>query len=246
MRLSVDIKSVSLGKKEILSNISFAPSENSFTTVIGRNGSGKSTLVSAISGLLHFEGRVSVCGFDVSKTDRRTLSKYISLLPQKIQSPHIRVEDLVAYGRSPYKKSFFGRCDDDGTIIEDALIKANVSSLRDCYLDRISGGELRRAYFAMMLAQNTDVAVFDEATAFMDADFERQFVAMQKELAKNKTVISVMHNLTLAVAYADAILVLDGGKQIFFGTPNELLATDIPENIFHVKRHVADGNVFFG
>ena len=127
----------------------------------------------------------------------------------------------------------------------DALIKANVSSLRDCYLDRISGGELRRAYFAMMLAQNTDVALFDEATAFMDADFERQFVAMQKELAKNKTVISVMHNLTLAVAYADAILVLDGGKQIFFGTPNELLATDIPENIFHVKRHTVDGKVFF-
>ncbi len=95
-----------------------------------------------------------------------------------------------------------------------------------------------------MLAQNTDVAVLDEATAFMDADFERRFVVMQKTLAKKKTLVSVMHNLVLAV-YADNILIPDGGRQAFFETPEELQATDILENTFYVKRHTADGSVFF-
>ena len=81
--------------------------------------------------------------------------------------------------------------------------------------------------------------------AFMDADFERRFVIMQKELSKTKTVISVMHNLSLAVAYADNILLLDEGRQIFYGAPRELLAGDIIERAFSVKRYVTDGAVFF-
>ena len=96
-----------------------------------------------------------------------------------------------------------------------------------------------------MLAQNTDIALLDEATAFMDADFERKFVTMQKELSKSKTVISVMHNLTLAVAFADNVLLLDGGSQKFYGTPDELLESDLIESTFFVKRYISDGIIFF-
>ena len=245
MLLNIDIKRVALSKKEILRDISFSPRENSFTAVIGKNGSGKSTLVSAIAGLIPYEGSISLDGTEIGKIKRRDLSRLVSFIPQNTPRPHIKVRDLASYGRAPYRMSGHSRGADDEATVNEALARAELSEISECFLDRISGGEERRAYFAMMLAQNTDIALLDEATAFMDADFERRFVIMQKELSKGKTVISVMHNLSLAAAYADNILLLDAGRAIFYGTPSELLRGELIEETFSVKRYTAEGAVFF-
>ena len=178
----------------------------------------------------------------VSRGDMARLS---SLLPQELRRPHIKVCDLVAYGRTPHLGFGAPLCDADLSIIDRAVSSASLSDIRECYLDRISGGELRRAYFGMILAQNTDLVLLDEATAFMDAEFERRFFEMQKELSREKTVISVVHNLSSALNFADNILLVDGGAQMFFGTPSQLLNTDLVERIFSVKRFEADGSVFF-
>ena len=245
MLINVDLKSVTLGKKEILSDISFIPHENSFTAILGKNGSGKSTLISTIAGLISYEGSISLSGRELSDIKKRELSRLISFIPQNTPRPHIRVKELVSYGRAPYKSLKEKDSCDSLDPVAKALEDAELRDISESFLDSVSGGEQRRAYFAMMLAQNTDIALLDEATAFMDADFERRFVIMQKELSKTKTVISVMHNLSLAVAYADNILLLDEGRQIFYGAPRELLAGDIIERAFSVKRYVTDGAVFF-
>jgi iron complex transport system ATP-binding protein len=244
-RLDVNIKSVALGKKEILRDISFAPENNSFVAVIGKNGSGKSTLLSAIAGLIPYDGSITADGVEVMSADRRSLAKAMAFIPQDIRSPHIRVSELVSYGRNPYRKFGEKFCENDRQMISEAIRLAELSDISDRYLDRISGGELRRAYFGMMLAQGTGITVLDEATAFMDADFEHRFVMMQKELSKTKTVVSVMHNLSLAVAYADTVLLLDGGRCLFYGSPDELLSEDIIERTFSVKRYSLDGINFF-
>lgn len=245
MAIDIDIKSVFYGRREILRNISFAPTSPSLTAVIGRNGSGKSTLISAISGLARYEGRVTVEGDEVNSTDRKTLATRISLVPQELRRPHITVAELVSYGRRPYLKLGEGLRDIDRKIIAKATSDADLYDIGDKHLDTISGGELRRAYFGMMLAQDTSVVLLDEATAFMDADFERRFIEMQRELAMSKTVITVMHNLSLALSNADNILLLDNGEQIFFGSPAELLSTDLVEKTFSVKRYSSDGKIFF-
>ena len=245
MRLNIDIERVMLGKKEILRNISLAPDPNSFTAVIGKNGSGKSTLLSAIAGLVAYEGSVMLDEAEVSSVSRRTLAGLVSYLPQTTLRPHITVRELVSYGRVPYHRLGQRRLPEDELAIDEAILSAELQDISGCYLDRISGGELRRAYFGMMLAQDTGTVLLDEATAFMDSGFERRFVLMQKELSKAKTVVSVMHNLNLAVAYADNILLLDSGEALFYGTPSELLASDLIEKTFSVKRYTADGAVFF-
>lgn len=245
MRLDINIDRVILGKKEILKGISFAPDPNSFTAVIGKNGSGKSTLLSAIAGLISYEGGVLLDGAEASSVTRRTLAGLVSYLPQITMRPHITVRELVSYGRAPYHRLGQRRLPEDELAIDEAILSAELQDISDRYLDRISGGELRRAYFGMMLAQDTGIVLLDEATAFMDSGFERRFVLMQKELSRAKTVVSVMHNLNLAVAYADNILLLDSGKALFYGTPAELLASDLIEKTFSVKRYTADGAVFF-
>ena len=245
MSLKVDIRRLKLGKRELLHDVSFSPSEASLTAVIGKNGSGKTTLLRAVAGLISYEGSVLLDGIEVSGTDRITLSRRLSILPQELLRPHISVERLVSYGRNPYRKVFDGFTEADIDAINGAVQLAELGGLRNSYLDRISGGELRRAYFAMMLAQDTGTLLLDEATAFMDADFERRFVKMQKELSKSKTVITVMHNLNLAVAYADKILLLDSGRSVFYGTPSELLEGDLIERTFSVERYTAGDAVFF-
>ena len=245
MNIEIDIKSVSYGKKQILKNISFSPSECSLTAVIGKNGSGKSTLISAIAGLISYEGSILLGDNEVKATVGRELAKMLSAMPQELRRPHISVSRLVSYGRSPYLKLGEKLSESDLNIISTSLAAADLLEIQDRYLDCISGGELRRAYFAMMLAQSTGIVLLDEATAFMDADFERRFATMQRELACSKTVVSVMHNLGMAVEYADAILLLDRGEQLFYGSPSELLKTGIIERTFSVERYSADGRIFF-
>ena len=97
----------------------------------------------------------------------------------------------------------------------------------------------------MLLAQDTDIVLLDEPTAFMDADYERSFFELSKNLSKTKTVIAVMHNINLALQYADYIILLDGGRSLFFGKTEVLLATDLIERIFSVKRFSIHGITHF-
>jgi len=245
MELSVNIRRVLYKERVALRDISFAPKEKSLVAVIGRNGAGKSTLLSAISALVPFDGEITLGGKDIRTYKRKELAKIISATPQIPRAPHIPVRELVAYGRSPYLGLTSRLSDEDFDIIENAINEADISHIADSYSDKISGGELRRVWFAMLLAQNTDIALFDEATAFMDADYENKFFRMAKALSERKTVIAVTHNLDAAVRYADYILLLDGGEQLFYGKTSELLSGELIERTFGVERFMSDGRIFF-
>ena len=245
MLINVDLKSVTLGKKEILSDISFIPHENSFTAILGKNGSGKSTLISTIAGLISYEGSISLLGRELSDIKKRELSRLVSFIPQNTPRPHIRVKELVSYGRAPYKSLKEKDACDSLDPVAKALEDAELREISESFLDSVSGGEQRRAYFAMMLAQNTDIALLDEATAFMDADYENKFLAMAKSLASEKIVIAVTHNLDAAVRFADHVLLLDNGEQAFFGSTEELLSNNLIESAFSLKRYVSGGRIFF-
>ena len=246
MSIDIDIKSVGYGAHRVLSDIRANMPDAAFTAIVGRNGSGKSTLVGALLSLVSYDGDIRYGDRQLSKMSACERARTVSGILQRQSAPHITVEELAALGRSPYKRGGFDSSH-DGEIVDEAIARTSLGSLRSSYLDEISGGELKRAYFAMLLAQNTQNVILDEATASMDADFENEFLKLASSLAHEggRCVAAVMHNLDHAVKYADYILLLDGGRAKFFGTRDELLKTDVVEKTFNVKRCEFGGRVFF-
>ena len=251
MKLQVSLSRVGYQKKTILKDVSFSADSGTFTAVIGRNGSGKSTLLSCLAGTLPYEGTLLLGETELSSLSGRVHAQKIARMAQSLQTPHITVRELVAFGRNPYLAPGQKPGEKDHAIVTQALFDADLCDLADCYLDRISGGEVRRAYLGMILAQDTPVILLDEATAFLDAEYEAHFLSLLSRLHKElqKTILFVMHNLEHAVAYADNIVYLADGTCAFFGTTREFLATTLPEDGFSLRRfYAADGEetrVFF-
>ncbi len=247
MSLQINILRACYRKKIALEHIRFELPDGTLTAVIGRNGSGKSTLVSCVASLLPFEGCVTADGVPLSSLSCRERARILSALVQEPNRPHMTVEELVSCGRNPYRSVFQSMKEEDCAAVEDALCAADLMDLRERDADKLSGGELRRAYFGAILAQNTQNVLLDEATAFMDADYEHRFLGMARSLAhdRSRAVLCVMHDLSAAVTYADRILLLDAGKQLFYGGAQELLETDLIERTFRVRRVSLGGHVFF-
>ncbi len=224
-------------KAPILHDIRLTLPHGQMTAVIGRNGSGKSTLLRVIAGLMPFSGEVlydgvSVCDLSVTERARR-----IAYMQQSLAAPHIPVETLVGFGRKPYLSLSDRMTDDDRDAVERAIAAADLGALQYRYLDTLSGGELRRTYLGMALAQETPILLLDEATANMDMDHEASFLFLLSSLAHNtdRTVVSVMHNMTAACRYADHIVALDDGGIVYDGTPEGFCTGDIPLRIFHAR-----------
>lgn len=251
MKLELDALCAAYGKTQVLHNISFSLADGRFAALVGRNGCGKSTIVACLNGMLPYTGTIRLDGKTLSAMSRRERAAAVAVMPQTLSAPHITVEELVRFGRSPYHGIGEKLDARDLEIVERALADAALESLRHRYVDRLSGGERRRAYLGMILAQDTPLIVLDEATANMDADHESRFMALLSGLVKmhGKTVLSVTHQLSDAVRYADDIALLDAGALRFFGTTTALLAGDALESTLGVRRYTAveDGreHVFF-
>ena len=246
MSIDINISSICYGKKRAIAGVRASLPDGSFTALIGRNGSGKSTLVGALLSLVNYEGEISYDARSSRTMNARERACAVSGILQRLKTPHITVEELVCFGRNPYC-SLRRPTPNDLTVVEHAIASADVVGLRGAYLDEISGGELKRAYFAMLLAQDTKNIILDEATAFMDSDYENAFLRLVKSLASEhgKTVIAVVHSLELAVKYADNILVLDKGRQTFFGDVSSALDNSVIENSFGLVRIDTHGRSFF-
>lgn len=239
--LTAQIETISQRRRVILRDIAFTASPGTFTTIIGRNGCGKSTLLSAMGGILPYTGSVKLDGCELSSMTPRERAMRISLMLQLLKSPHVTVEELVTFGRHPWRKNGELLTDADREHIGNAIRDAELDDLRDCYVDRISGGEQRRAYLGMQLAQNTSVMLLDESTAFMDADHEGRFLELLKKLCvrENRILITVMHSIGHAVRFSDRILLIDGGTLAFDGTPGELTNSGLIERVFGLTRYTA-------
>ena len=238
---------VTLGKKQVLKNIDLKIKPHTITAVIGKNGSGKSTLVSAINGTAGYTGQMLFPNQDIRLLTQREKAKLISVLPQVLAAPHITVEQLVKMGRNPYIDIGHRFTPQDQQAVYTALETMGITDMKGSYLDRISGGERQKAYIAMILAQQTRLMVMDEPATYMDMAYERRFMENLVHLKKSmhKTVMIVMHNLNTAVRYAERIAVMDNGTIVFEGTTQECLEKQIIQQVFDVKMHISDGEIFF-
>lgn len=229
--------------KSILDGIAFDACEKSFTAVIGKNGSGKTTLAKCIMSQIKFDGSATLCGKEISGMSPRERARKIAYLPQALPSPNITVRELVSMGRNPYTSLGKKLGTADTSAIENALSLTSMCKFADRLVTTLSGGEKQRAFLAMMLATDAEILLLDEPCAYMDMATEAEFMGLIASL--DKTLIVITHNISLAVKHADNILVLDEGKQVFFGSKEECIEKSVIENVFNVERIQTDKGILF-
>ena len=242
----LEIKNVSVrfGRKQVLKDVSFSLCPQRLTVMVGRNGSGKSTLFNCVNQQLPYTGTVTEGEKNLTLLSTRERAKSIAILPQTLPSPHITAREMVSLGRNPYL-DFTGRLTQaDKQAVGAALRDTDALELAERYVDTLSGGEKQRIALAMILAQNTPIALLDEPTAHLDLGYEAAFLALLRRLVRErkKTFLVILHDLNLAAEYADDLIVLEKGKVIFSGSREECLEQRILEKTFDLKRYtVSDG-----
>jgi iron complex transport system ATP-binding protein len=177
--------------------------------LVGPNGAGKSTLLSVMAGdLLPSTGAVMLDGIDLAAWKHRALARRRAVLTQEHRLAFgFRVDEVVAMGRAPWART--DREDDDETVVADAMERTETGHLAARVFPTLSGGEKARASFARVLAQETSLVLLDEPTAALDLRHQDQVLAQARSLAQEgHAVVTVVHDLSVAAAYADRICVL--------------------------------------
>lgn len=231
---------VEYGKHRAVDGVSFKVRPHSFTVILGANGSGKSTLVSTINQTVKYTGFVEYSGESVALMPPRERAKNIAILPQVLSKVNVTVEELVGYGRTPYLDISKKLSSKDKEMVQKAIEDVGLERYRDTFVSRLSGGEMQKAYLAMILCQDARILVLDEPTSHMDVLFSAQFFSLLDELRKKrkKTVLIVTHDLALAARFADEVAIMQNGRLCYFGSKEECLERGEIEKIFSVKSHV--------
>jgi len=224
------------GREPVLRGVSLRCESGTVTTVIGANGCGKSTLLKSMVGLTDVSsGEILLDGSPVTQMRENLRAQRISYLAQGKNVPDITVEGLVLHGRFPYLSypRRYRPCDREAALA--AMKKMGIEDLADKHLRELSGGMRQKVYIAMALCQDTDVILMDEPTSYLDIDRQLRLADTMKSLAnEGRTVVSVLHDIILAMKISDQIAVMENGSIVFTGTPDELLAQKILPRIFHV------------
>lgn len=212
------------GRKQVLYNIDAVFESSMITSVIGKNGCGKSTLLQMCCGLLTpSEGSITIDGVDIANIKHADLAKKISYLSQSHSAGSITVRSLVSHGRFPYLGYPRKYSSEDKRKIADAMELAEVTDIADKYANELSGGQLQRAYIAMLLAQDTDIMLLDEPATYLDMSSQLELMELAVKLKNaGKVIVMVVHDINTALIYSDNIIAMDGGRIIETGSPRHI------------------------
>jgi iron complex transport system ATP-binding protein len=225
---AVGLKSltVSLGGAPVLREVSAAVEPGEWVAVIGPNGAGKTTLLRAVASLVDYQGAIELLGDDLRSLSHRERARRVALVAQTPTMPaEMAVRDYVLLGRTPYIGYLATERRSDHEAAEAAIERLDLTRFADRRLSSLSGGERQRTVLARALAQDAPVLLLDEPTSALDVGRQQQALEIVDELRESEqlTVLSAMHDLTLAGQYADRLLLLDGGRLVAEGSAREVL-----------------------
>lgn len=234
-----DIKFTYEKNKSFIENLDVNIEEGKVTTILGPNGSGKSTLLSILCGLNKIShGEVWINNKNIKKLSYKSLAKEIATVHQQNSVPEdITVEELVAYGRTPHKTYYRGNDDEDIKIVQWAIEKTGLESLRDKAVMSMSGGERQRVFIAMALAQKSKVLFLDEPTTYLDIYHQIEILEMIKELNERYgiTIIMVLHDINQAIKYSHNIVIMKEGNLIQNGSPDKIINEKTIKDVYKVQ-----------
>ena len=226
--------SVSYGRASVVEALDLDVPPGVFTALVGPNGSGKSTVLRTLSRLMRPQrGEVLLSGQDIAALPASTFARRVGHLAQGPHAPEgFTVGELVQQGRYAHRTLFGGWTRADEAACRQALERTGMTAFATRPLDSLSGGQRQRVWISMALAQQTDILLLDEPTTYLDLSHQIEIMELLRDLVSDgKTVVAVLHDLNQAARYATHIVLLDAGKIVLRGTPDEVMT---PENIRRV------------
>lgn len=238
---------VDLGGAPVVRDLSLNVKAGEFVGLIGPNGAGKSTLLRAIAGLVPIGGTVSVAGDRLEGLKAAERALRLAYVPQEheIAWP-VPVETLVALGRTPHRSNFTLLSTRDRQVVADAMARMDVARFAKRPATALSGGEKARVLIARALAQDTPLILADEPAAGLDPAYQIALMRVFRDLAREgRGVIASMHDLGLSARWCTRLVLLNGGKIVADGSPEEVLTPETLHTIYGVSGFfgVADGGL---
>jgi iron complex transport system ATP-binding protein len=217
---------VAAGGDEILRGAELMLERGQLVAIVGPNGAGKSTFVRALAGLQSTRaGSIRWRGEALQSMRARALALTRAFIPQRPTVPAgVSVREAVAIGRSPHLKPLQRATRDDHRRVDQAMARAGALEFADRMLPTLSGGELQRVQIALALAQETPVLMADEPTSHLDLGMTVSVAKLLRGLADDGLgVLLVVHDLALATAIADTVVVMSNGRSVAHGPPCDVL-----------------------
>ncbi len=208
----------------LLDGVSLGVASGEVVGVVGPNGAGKSTLLRVLAGDIDPDDGVALLdGEDVSVATVQRLARLRSFVgPQSVSDVVFRVADVVAMGRHPDRAD--GDPDVDRGVIDDSMRRVDINHLADRVMRTLSSGEQQRVHLARAIAQQGPAILLDEPTSALDVAHQEMVMAVLRDLAgEGVAVVAVLHDLNLAAAHADRVLLMDGGSAIACGPVRDVL-----------------------
>jgi iron complex transport system ATP-binding protein len=214
----------------VLRGLSFAVARGEWVGLLGPNGAGKTTALRALCGLVPYAGSIEIDGAEARAAGRRRLARSIALVPQLPERPpELTVAEYVLLGRTPHLGYFANEGADDRAAAGRALARLELEGFAQRALGSLSGGELQRAVLARALAQEAPILLLDEPTSALDLGRQQQALELVLSLREDGlTIVSAMHDLTLAGQYADRLVLVDRGTVVAEGAAHDVLS---PANV---------------
>lgn len=240
------------GAEPILKGVSIELGEAAFLGVIGPNGSGKTTLLRAMSRALPpMSGFVELDGKNIYSIPARDFARRVAVVPQDtLVAFDFTVLEIALMGRSPRLGRFAVESSRDVAIAMDALARTGTSHLKDRPVNTLSGGERQRVMVARALAQEPDVLLLDEPTSHLDISFQFEIMDLIKSLNRERglTVLAVLHDLNLASAYCENLIMIGQGEVRASGPPEEVITSANIRRVYGaevwVRKHPATGRPY--
>jgi iron complex transport system ATP-binding protein len=241
--------SVQFGARQVVNTFSDTVRTGEWLCLIGPNGAGKSSLLRAIAGLIPHEGSIELDGVALSARSLRHRATLVAYVPQTPLMPDdMSGADYVTLGRNPYIPYFGAATHGDRSVVVSAMERLDLGGFADRMIGTLSGGERQRLVIARALAQEPKVLLLDEPTSALDIGHQQQALELLDTLRREQglTVVSAMHDLTLAGLYSDRLALLHLGQTVASGPASAVLRPETLSEFYGVTvsvHHDDDGTV---
>src|SRR6267378_4384088 len=233
--------SINYGKRQAVVDVSLSVSPGDMTAIVGANGAGKSSLLRALNGAIQpSAGEILLDGKPLNAFSRRAIGRRIAVVTQEaLLAFPVSVLEYVLGGRYAWSGSgaWGWESERDLEIAVDVLRQTELEDFSARLMNELSGGERQRAVLARALATEAGILLLDDPTANLDLAHQASMLQLVRTHCDtcNAGAIVVMHDINLAAEFADHVLLLKNGRRVAFGSPNEVLTTELLREVFAVQ-----------
>jgi iron complex transport system ATP-binding protein len=248
---SLEISGVTVryGRREVVREFDVSVPSGGWLGLIGPNGAGKSSLLRAAVGLVEYAGDILVDGVSLSLRSRSRRAALLAYVPQNPLLPlDMTALEYVLLGRSPFIGYFGTESRHDRAMAREVLARLDLDDFAERSLGKLSGGEQQRLVIARALATEAPILLLDEPTSALDIGHQQQALELVARLRRDHglTVVSAMHDLTLAGMYADQLVLMHEGSIVAKGSAAQVLSPETLAEFYGVRvtvHHEPDGTV---